>query len=547
MNRLNFRTPALVAFLAIPLLLMRASNAQCQHWHPLSASQALNNDVHDVIGFDDGSGPAIFAVGDFSAGGSTALNRIGRWNGQTWSPLAGGFTRGMFSSAGISLAVFDDGHGAALYASGAFDAAGGVPANNIAKWNGTSWSSVGGGLSYYAYQLRVLDDGTGPALYAVGDFMSPVAQVGKFDGTSWSQVGNGLPNTPFSITVFDDGTGPHIYAGTNQIFSGGSGVFELVSNQWVGLGTIPGASVYALAVYDDGSGPALYAGGFYDHIGSVPANAIAKWNGTSFAPLGTGITGVQASVQAMTVFDDGAGPALYVGGNFDFAGGVSATNVARWNGTAWSALGSGVTGNPMHGYVSGMNVYDDGSAGGADLFVGGNFTLADGQPAAELARWTGCTSPRAFCSGDGSGTPCPCSNSGSAGHGCANSASLAGASLTTTGSTSLANDTLVLTSASMPTTTSVLFFQGTLAAGNGQGVAFYDGLLCASGSIVRLGSKIAVGGAASFPQAGDPAVHLRGMVTMPGVRNYQAWYRNSLGPCGSGANTTNGISVLWVP
>jgi hypothetical protein len=32
----------------------------------------------------------------------------------------------------------------------------------------------------------------------------------------------------------------------------------------------------------------------------------------------------------MTGFDDGAGPALYVGGNFLTAGGLPASNIARW-------------------------------------------------------------------------------------------------------------------------------------------------------------------------------------------------------------------------
>ena len=60
-------------------------------------------------------------------------------------------------------------------------------------------------------------------------------------------------------------------------------------------------------------------------------------------------------------FDDesGGGPMLYVGGYFTAAGGTSANYIARWDGTAWSALGSG--GND---FVGALAVLDDGAGGG---------------------------------------------------------------------------------------------------------------------------------------------------------------------------------------
>src|SRR5215212_2614337 len=52
--------------------------------------------------------------------------------------------------------------------------------------------------------------------------------------------------------------------------------------------------------------------------------------------------GADDSISAMIVFDDGSGPALYAGGAFTAAGGTNASRVARWDGTSWSALGSGI-------------------------------------------------------------------------------------------------------------------------------------------------------------------------------------------------------------
>jgi len=44
---------------------------------------------------------------------------------------------------------------------------------------------------------------------------------------------------------------------------------------------------------------------------------------------GFGVTGISGDVHAMTVWDDGTGPALYVGGTFTLAGTVPAKNIAR--------------------------------------------------------------------------------------------------------------------------------------------------------------------------------------------------------------------------
>jgi hypothetical protein len=147
-----------------------------------------------------------------------------------------------------------------------------------------------------------------------------------------------------------------------------------------------------------------------------------------------------------------------------------------------------------------------------------------------------------FCFGDGSGTACPCGNSGAAGNGCASSVNANGANLTTTGSASLANDTLVLHGTGMPNS-NCLYFQGTSQIS----VVFGDGLRCAGGTIVRLGTKTNAAGASQFPSGADPSVHVKGAVSIPGsVRTYQTWYRNAAAFCSpSTFNLTNGVLVTW--
>ena len=107
-----------------------------------------------------------------------------------------------------------------------------------------------------------------------------------------------------------------------------------------------------------------------------PATNIAKWNGSSWSPLGSWISeyGYAGYVYAMVT----AGSNLYVGGMFTTAGGIAANNIAQWNGSSWSALGSGI-----NGYVEAL------AASGSNVFAGGEFTTAGGNTANDIAGWDG--------------------------------------------------------------------------------------------------------------------------------------------------------------
>lgn len=84
----------------------------------------------------------------------------------------------------------------------------------------------------------------------------------------------------------------------------------------------------------------IYAGGSFATAGGMVVNKIAKGNGTSWSPLGSGIdTAANSGVSALALDSSGN---LYVGGNFTTAGGVTVSNVAKWDGANWSALGTGV-------------------------------------------------------------------------------------------------------------------------------------------------------------------------------------------------------------
>ncbi len=80
----------------------------------------------------------------------------------------------------------------------------------------------------------------------------------------------------------------------------------------------------------------------------MAANSIAKWDGAQWLALGSGMSGGDfLGVHELTDLDEGTSPALYAGGRFTMAGGVAANAIAKWDGTQWLPLGSGMGGfNP---------------------------------------------------------------------------------------------------------------------------------------------------------------------------------------------------------
>jgi hypothetical protein len=357
--------------------------------------KGLNTNASALATFDDGTGHALYAAGGFDTAGTTLATGIARWDGGCWSALGSGVDDGYVRA----LAVFQDGAGEALYAGGSLQRVGGVACRNVARWDGNLWTSVGAGVPDEVFAMTVFDDGSGPALYATGRSSYPFIEVNvyKWDGTAWSAMPEPITgDIPFiwALAGFDDGSGPALYAG--GLFSWNEPASYEHIAKWDGTGWVSVGGgvakadglpyIQSLCIFDDGSGPALYAGGDFDAAGGVPANRVARWDGTRWSALGEGVTGgTSPGVSTLTEFDDGSGPALYVGGQFEYAGGIEARNIARWDGTQWSPLSDGVAGGSA--YVRGMRGFDDGVA--PALYVAGQFTLAGGFPSSNIARW-GC-------------------------------------------------------------------------------------------------------------------------------------------------------------
>ena len=145
------------------------------------------------------------------------------------------------------------------------------------------------------------------------------------------------------------------------------------------LGAGMNGVVRALATSDG----ILYAGGDFTTAGGVAATGIAQWDGTNWAPVGSGLSGTSPVVYTLAA----SGSNLYVGGSFTNAGGLAANYIAQWNGAKWSRLGAGAinqgVGMNQYGYVFALTV-----AGGT-LYAGGDFSSAVGVAASGVAAWDG--------------------------------------------------------------------------------------------------------------------------------------------------------------
>jgi len=226
-----------------------------------------------VMVFDSGAGPQYHAA---------TQNTVWRWNGSTWVSL--GATVGTVTQ----LVVHDDGSGSALYAAGNITSIGGVPVVGVARWNGTSWSTLPG-LSSSAIvdvtSLASLQDASGRALFAGGNFTdangTPANGVARWNGAAWSGFGSGLPFTVARVAgleSFDLGTGDGleiVVSAQNSTATQGT-IASWNGSGWTDLSALPGiapAGGMPILAADLANTPGRDLVALLDYSWSFPAGA----------------------------------------------------------------------------------------------------------------------------------------------------------------------------------------------------------------------------------------------------------------------------------
>jgi hypothetical protein len=320
------------------------------------------------------------------------------------------------------------GEGRQLYIGGQFETVDGEVMNNISMWDGSGWNAYRF-LPLNPPNIGIPGSAMVTALQAVPSPFDPsspdehIAVAGDLQFGSSSHAVRifppmevsltGTPVSDFDSEVTGFGISDLAYgevAGENKLFMGGA-FHEIDGEPILRLGQrtlawddtwspvvesdgFIGASVIALeAVEDDAFGAGLYFSGSFARLGwdGPLFNSIARWDGTEFHQLGTGlideIINQPTQASAMAFGDIGGGPMLFVGGSMVEAGGVQVNSIAGWDGSVWHALGSGITTSGFARPINALVIFDDGN--GPALYAGGAFDTAGGEPASNLARWDG--------------------------------------------------------------------------------------------------------------------------------------------------------------
>jgi hypothetical protein len=282
----------------------------------------------------------------------------------------------------------------------------------------------------------------------------------------------------------------------------------------------------------------------------IGGNLILEWtNQEHYGFTGAGAIQYEAIVYGGATISSGAplvdfvyNDTFYATNQYSNDGGSATIGYKNWNTIA--------TANDVEfGMGGGNNTVADPPFGDPSMRpkVGGYMSSSD-PTLPHAVRIRGASTFLGFCLGDGSGTQCPCGNNSpvGAGSGCLSSVGTGG-HLAGTGTASIASDTFVLVGSGMPNS-SALYFQGTSQTASGLGLVFGDGLRCAGGSVIRLGTKTNVAGSSQYPTAGNPLISVKGANVAGNVRTYQVWYRNAAAYCNPETfNLSNGLQATWGP
>lgn len=172
--------------------------------------------------------------GSLYIGGMSSF--LGSNNQSVLRPLAARVVGNNFERVGLALRTPQESarkflsRPEGLYAAGLFTSlTDDTVLNNIALWNGATWSSVGGGVNAACDDAAFIND----QLYVVGTFTQaggqPIRAVAHFDGTQWQQVGDGSLTSATSIIEI----GGQIYVSGQTATN--LGVYQLDGASWTWL------------------------------------------------------------------------------------------------------------------------------------------------------------------------------------------------------------------------------------------------------------------------------------------------------------------------
>jgi hypothetical protein len=151
----------------------------------------------------------------------------------------------------------------------------------------------------------------------------------------WEAFVNEITGFITQITTFNN----ELYvSGTLSSINGiaVNGIAKWNGTSWEPVGNLTGGSIQKMIQYQN----SLVAIGSFtsNSIGNTDCRFIAQWNGTSWEPFNNGLSGGTTAYNAIAKDNE-----LFIVGDFSGASGISAQNVIKWNGSNFKKIGSNIT------------------------------------------------------------------------------------------------------------------------------------------------------------------------------------------------------------
>jgi hypothetical protein len=329
-----------------------------------SLGPGLNNRVYSLGNYRG----QLVAAGFFTASGNDSIQGIASWNGSKWSALGLGipgpgtyyFFYGYYPPVASLIESNDK-----LYVGGTFRLAGTDTIWGAAVWDGTHWSPMDASVRAWITDMKELNG----KFYAVGSFYKPSTNiawsVGIWENGEWKPLGD--PSTRFDLL---ESIGLHegsVYVGQStgdvgaaNCFAGN--LFRLTGSSWAPFVCTDG---FRIGEIQSWQGRLVIASGF-DEVDGLVVRGIASFGPEGWTAFGQGLEFVEnvwgdrgpMRVDALAATSMG----IVAGGQFTFAGGLPARNIAIWTGERWTAGGAGLLGS-VHAVVE----------SGGRVFAGGDF------------------------------------------------------------------------------------------------------------------------------------------------------------------------------
>ncbi len=381
-------------YFSLIILFFVGINLSAQSWEPVGAGITRSDSNYDAVMALYSFHGRLYIGGKFVYSGTRKVNSLACWNGTKIDTVGKGVDSIVSCFAVYNGDLIIGGKFNKLLHTGR--------TSNFIMWNDSSrnWSTLEGGLAWCkgcdnflrVFSLCEFKN----ELYAGGGILGwdeeGIYCIEKWDGKKWTRLLKKTENALSSeiqigakaLIMFRG----KLYIGSSAISS--HSLLEIAIFSWDGskmefvgkepkkgsLHMVDGfnhiSEIKAFAVHNG----SLYAAGSFDSAQGKRVSNIAKWNDTNWSAVGTGVNGV---IYSMTVFNN----KLYVGGQFDSAGGKPANNIAVWDGNSWLAIGEGLQAKQHHyfkGRVAALAVYKN------ELYAGGTFDFSGTTPLNNLAK-----------------------------------------------------------------------------------------------------------------------------------------------------------------